>query len=647
MNAPNLGPTRPLKLRHSPRMLMLMVALAFVIAEAAHYFDAGSGLDQTYTDLWHRLSGVRYAPKHTTLVVVDEQSLARYPDDPLVFWPPLFARAAATLREAGATVIGIDFLFSITPENWLNKLNLSKNEALQQYDLAFRQELNAGRIVLVASIARGDPGKPDNLLLPHSDYLLSLPNTNLIAGVGLADLESDQDGAIRRFAIAPALNLPKDIAAGAPVLSFGALMAARAAGLNPAAYDWRLGSNAYNRESRHNISYVGPRGTIPRVSFYKLLEKNALNDPAVQALRGKVVIIGGDYLGMNDIHATPYSSAFSGRVGTAVTNMPGAEIQANIVETLLTGKLTEPTPHALRWLIEALVLLLAIAFYLRTTPWIGLITVAAGYVISLGIGYASFQRFLLFPAVHLQIGLLAGFFMVLGSRLTSEEREKARIRDMFEGYVSDDVVNMLLTSGERPDLNGQSMQITVLFSDIRNFTTITEKLTAHETVEFLNVYFERVINVILAEGGRIDKFIGDAVMAEFGVPYPYPDQALSALRAASGISKVATEFKNWMHNRFPDRDIPDFGVGVGIHTGSAVVGNLGSARRMEFTAIGDTVNVASRIEGETKNQSCVILASAETVRAAGGAAITGRYDTIKVKGRVEPVVVYEIIDVKS
>ena len=626
---------------------MVMAALAFVVAEAAYQAGAVSGLDQAYTDLWHRLSGVRYTPKHTALVVVDEESLARYPDDPLVFWPPLIARAAATLREAGVTVIGIDFLFSITPENWFSKLNLPRIDALQQYDLAFRQELNSGRIVLVSSIVRGDPGKPDNLLLPHADYLLSLPNMNLLAGVGLADLETDQDGAIRRFAIAPAVNLPKEIATGAPALAFAALLAARATGQDPATQEWRIGGYAYSGASRHNISYAGPQGTLPRLSFYKLLDKNALSDPAVQALRGKVVIIGGDYLGMNDMHSSPYSSSLAGRAGTSVAGMPGVEIQGNIVETLLSGNLTEPTPHAVRGLIEALVLLLAIAVCLRTTPWIGLAAVVAGCLLSLGIGYVSFQRFLLFPAAQLQLGLLSGFFMVLGSRLTREEREKARIRNMFEGYVSDDVVRMLLTSGQRPDLNGQSMQITVLFSDIRNFTSITEKLSAHETVEFLNVYFERVINVILAEGGRIDKFIGDAVMAEFGVPYPFADHAVSALRAAAGIRNVAKEFEAWMHTRFPDRDIPDFGIGVGIHTGFAVVGNLGSARRMEFTAIGDTVNVASRIEGETKSLSCVILASAETVRAAGEAAITGRHDKLKVKGRVEPVEVYEILDVRT
>ena len=260
---------------------------------------------------------------------------------------------------------------------------------------------------------------------------------------------------------------------------------------------------------------------------------------------------------------------------------------------------------------------------------------------------AAFQKFMLFPAAHLQLGLLSGFVMALGTRLTREEREKARIRNMFAGYVSDDVVNMLISSGQKLDMGGQSMHISVLFSDIRNFTTITEKLSAHETVEFLNVYFERVINVIRAEGGRIDKFIGDAVMAEFGVPYAFPDHAARALRAAVAMRNIAEDFKNWMHNRFPDLDLPEFGIGIGIHTGDAVVGNLGSAHRMEFTAIGDTVNVASRLESETKNLRYVIVASAQTVHAAGAGVVTGRHETIAVKGRSEPVEVYEVIDFKS
>jgi adenylate cyclase len=189
------------------------------------------------------------------------------------------------------------------------------------------------------------------------------------------------------------------------------------------------------------------------------------------------------------------------------------------------------------------------------------------------------------------------------------------------------------------------MRISVLFSDIRNFTTITEKLTAHEVVEFLNVYFSRAIEAIQAEGGRIDKFIGDAVMAEFGVPQAFPDHALRALRAAARMRGLAAEFRGWMRERFAGRNLPDFAIGIGIHTGEAVVGNIGSSKRMEFTAIGDTVNVASRLEGETKTFDCVIVASGETVRAAGDSVRTGRYESLKVKGRAEPVEAYEVTEV--
>src|SRR5262249_1117370 len=188
----------------------------------------------------------------------------------------------------------------------------------------------------------------------------------------------------------------------------------------------------------------------------------------------------------------------------------------------------------------------------------------------------------------------------------SEQREKARVKKMFQGYVSDDVVDMLLASEKKLDLEGETTHITVLFTDIRDFTTISETLTARETVEFLNVYFTRVVAVIVGEGGRTDKFIGDAVMAEFGVPYAFPDHAHRALRAAVRIRAVAGEFAGWMRQRFPDRGLPPFAIGVGVHAGSAVVGNVGSKTRMEYTAIGDTVNVASRLEGKTKDLKCVI-----------------------------------------
>jgi adenylate cyclase len=640
------GPSSKARLARLKRYLfpLLVVLVSMLVAEASHRSGLLETAEHLYSDLWHRASGVRYSPEHVALVVVDDQSLAEHGDDPMVFWTPLFARAASTLRHVGAAVVGIDFLFAITPENWIRKLNVASTDGLRDYDLAFRQELNSGRVVLVGAGVRGDPGQPDGLLLPHLDYLLSLPDTDFVSHLGLADLLSDRDGGTRRYQVAPRLNLPADLAEGAPRITMGALLAIRAAGLDAARKEWRIADQTIAVDRVSAISYAGPPGTIPRVSLSRVLAEGAADDPAVRAMKGKVVIVGADFQGMNDVHSTPYSASLIGRSGALMT---GAEIQANIAETLLSGRATEAVPAWLRWLLFFVFAGTTTWAYQKRSPWAGLGVLAGAAVLALLVAFVAFGQFRQVPVAHLQFGMLAAYVMAFGARLTREEREKARVKKMFKGYVSDSVVDMLLSSDQRLDLGGQSMRVTVLFSDIRNFTTISEKLTARETVEFLNAYFAKVIAVIVKEGGRIDKFIGDAVMAEFGVPYPFPDHALRALHAAVRLRETAKEFQGWMRTRFSDRDLPEFAIGIGVHTGDAVVGNLGSEVRMEYTAIGDTVNVASRLEGETKHLKCAIAASAEVVRQAGAKVETGLRQTISVKGRAEPIEVCEVLGIRE
>ena len=137
------------------------------------------------------------------------------------------------------------------------------------------------------------------------------------------------------------------------------------------------------------------------------------------------------------------------------------------------------------------------------------------------------------------------------------------------------------------NLGGETVPVTVMFSDIRNFTTISEKLAAHEVVEMLNAYFTKACEPILAEGGTVDKYIGDAVMAVFGSPVRHADHARRAVRAAVGMAQAAREFREWMLSRFPDRGLPEFGIGVGLYTGEAVIGDIGTPKRKEFTAIGE------------------------------------------------------------
>jgi adenylate cyclase len=620
--------------------VLVTFLLAFMVTEAGYRGGMLDTVEHIYSDWWHRLSGIRHQPEHVVLVTVDDASLAERSDDPLVFWTPHFAKAVSTLRQVGASAIGVDFLFATSAESWIARQRLQPNKHLANYDLTFRQELNSGDVVLVGSRVRGIPPNPDSLLLPLPEYLLSLPDFDMLPFVGLADLASDVDGVIRRYEIGPSLNIPEDVRLGAPQIALGALLAIRASAQSPSASVWKFGDKMVSLTADQLISYAGPPGTLKRVPISRLLSPGALDDPQVMGLRGKVVIIGGDFHGMNDVHATPYSGSLSGVAGGLMT---GPEIQANIVETLLSGRFTEEVPAGVRWLVSVLFLLSAMMAFRRLSPWGGLaaLFLACAGILLLAVGL--FQWYWLFPAAHLQFGMVAAYTMSYGRRLTSEERERARTRKLFQRYVSDNVVEMLLDSDRLPSLGGESATVSVLFSDIRNFTTISEKLEPHEVVEFLNRYFELVCAPILEQGGTIDKFIGDAVMVQFGAPLHYPDHAARALRAGVAMQKVASEFKDWMQHRFPGRNLPDFAIGIGIHSGEVVAGNVGSEKRTEYTVIGDTVNLASRLEGATKEFRCTMVASRETLNMAAGVVQTGRSDVIRVKGREAPVEIFEIV----
>ena len=614
-------------------VLLFAVVAGVGVATAASRLDAGRRADLVYYDLWHRLAGERFRPAHVALAIIDEPTLAEQRDTPLVFWTPLFARAAARLREAGATAIGFDFIFSASAESWLSSLPLADKSVAEQYGLPFRQEIARGATILAASRLGLQDGA-DEFLLPAPEYLLAIPGLDVAGHVALADLVADDDGGTRRFEAAPKLVLPKDVKPSeAPRLSLAALLAKRAGA-----------KDLPEDDARRLITYAGPPGTVPSVSLRTLLADDALSRPEVRALRGKAVLVGANYPGMNDVHFTPYASGLLGRSGSF---MAGAEIQASIAESLLSGRHTEPVPAWAAIAIAATLAAGAALAFAALSPWAGFAALALAALLAAMAGYALFAAFLVLPVASIQLGLAAAYGVSYGARLTREERERTRIGQMFGRYVSPQVVAHLVASPALPELGGRAQPVTVLFSDIRGFTTLSEKLSAPEVVEMLNTYFERACAAMLAEGGSIDKFIGDAIMVEFGAPLEQADHARRAIRAALALRRTALEFRPWMAARFPDRGLHEFDVGIGLHSGEAVVGNIGSSLRMEYTAIGDTVNLASRLEGATKEVGCAILASDATVQAAGPGVRTGKTDRIHVKGREQAVVVHEILDIET
>ncbi|MER2541677.1 MAG: adenylate/guanylate cyclase domain-containing protein [Azonexus sp.] len=613
--------------------VLILAFAALMLAEGLTRGDMLAGVERFYGDLWYRLAGQRAPLDKVALIKLDEATLADYPDEPLVFWGPRYAQAAAVLREAGAAVIGFDMLFSASPEQWLAKLGGLKADAARDFDQPFRRELASGKVVVAGMQTAQET------LLPAPDYLVAMPDFDAARFVGAADLMPDSDGTLRNFYPSPLVDRNKD---DLRLLSLPFLLAVHASQQSAATDSWQFGKRTIHLKDRITLAYAGPPGSVNSLSLRELLKPDALNNPRVQALRGKVVIIGASYGGMNDAHLTPY-----GRGLFEAPLMLGAEIQAQTVDALLSGRFVDELPAIWRVPLTALLVFPAALLWRRKRPLTGL----AILLLPLGVaglaGYVGFGAHLLVPVGHFQAAAFLAYAAIYGWRFTHGEQERERLRGIFSRYLEPKVVEALLNSEKLPQLGGEQLEMTVLFTDIRNFTTISEQLTAQEVVEMLNSYFGRACAVLAEEGACIDKFIGDAIMAEFGVPLKTPDHARRALFAAIKLKQVADEFTQWMHERFADRMLPEFAIGIGVHTGYAVVGNIGTAQRMEYTAIGDSVNLASRLEGMTKTVGCVILASRDTLESAGEGFTLGKSSTVTVKGRAQAVDVWEILGIEE
>lgn len=603
-----------------------------------------ASLEQRIQDIWFQWQDKRSDVQHVVIVEIDEATLAAYPDEPLVFWTEKLATAAVKLRQMGAGPIGIDMLLSISPERWFEKLGGQLREAARDFDQPLRMQINSGQLILAGS-RYGSGNVINDYLLPSPDYLLALPDFDVTRYVGLADLVTESDGVVRRFEVMPSgPHQDAKVLEGLPSLGFPSLLALHASGQDTAASKWNIGNQLITRDfARRPIPFLGPTGSFPVVMLKTLLTAD-IHDASLQRLvKGKVVLIGLGP-GLGDDHHTPFTSRMTpGRGGL----MSGAEIHANVIESLLSGQRLEKLQTIPRLLAMLMFSVAAVLSFALIPASMG---VALGFgigLLALGSGYQVFLAGTLIPVVHLILCVAMAWLVVMLWRLSGEEKERQRLRQLFGRYVSNQVVTELLRSETRPELGGTSQVITVLFSDIRNFTTISEKLSAKEVVEMLNTYFEKVCSVMQAQGGSIDKFIGDAIMVEFGSPLPVNDHALRAAKAAIELASLATEFAQWIVQRFPERGLPPFAVGIGLHSGEAVVGNIGASFRMEYTAIGDTVNLASRLEGATKDLGCIILASEATVTAVGSALLCGKTDVIHVKGRLESVSVFEILGLKE
>jgi len=362
------------------------------------------------------------------------------------------------------------------------------------------------------------------------------------------------------------------------------------------------------------------------VSYSDLYEdfnrEHAQRDPT--EFRDKIVIVGSAATGMFDLKPTPLSE-----------NYPGAEILATALDNLKNQTWMRVAPQ---WVPLLIALLVMAAIYLAFsrgahTFEVGLATLGV-LVLLLAASYVAITQRLVLPALMPVVFGATLYFACALHEYLKERRARLRAVDYFSRFVNPHVVKDLLAHGGLSK-EGESRDITVLFSDIRGFTTLSETRTPVEVVSILNRYFGRQVEAIFRYGGCLDKFIGDAIMAFWGAPLDDADHAKHAVMAALEMSKALEQFKLELGELGAS-----FDIGIGIHSGPAVVGIIGSENKREYTAIGDTVNLASRIEGLTKGVAR-LLVSEDTMRACAAAFDFVDRGSYKVKGREKEVRLYE------
>lgn len=379
------------------------------------------------------------------------------------------------------------------------------------------------------------------------------------------------------------------------------------------------------------VPYRGPFRTFRYISVTDVLHERA--DAA--ALEQAVVLLGTSAAGLLDLRTTPVGRAY-----------PGVEVHASLVSGMLDRRIRQKAPYyaGIETVMLALIALLMATVFPRLAPMAGAALALALGAVVLGLGWVLWDGALfimplgvplLFTAVLFTVQVLYGYFV--------ESRRARDISRMFGEYVPPEIVSEMAERGGSVSMDGEEREMTVLFSDVRGFTSISEKLDARELSELMNQFLTPLTRVIQKHRGTIDKYMGDAIMAFWGAPLPDPGHAANALQAGMEMIKAV----RGLDEAFARRGWPPLAIGVGLNTGVMRVGNMGSEFRRAYTVMGDAVNVGSRIEGLTKEYGVSVICSQTTRKQAPADWAFRELDRVCVKGKKEPVTIYEPLGPKE
>ncbi len=381
-------------------------------------------------------------------------------------------------------------------------------------------------------------------------------------------------------------------------------------------------------KQRFLVDFIGPPGSFRRYSladvFYKRVPRSSF--------RGKLVLIGATSPDLHDDYFVPTSK------GKA---MPGVEIHANLIQALINRNfLKQEHPVSVIAVIFFLSIILGLVFFVsKKIAGLLLPLLIIGYVFFCVI---AFGYGVILNIVYPPLALAAVFISEILLSYLEEKKAKLQIRNAFSKYVSPAVLDDVMADPKKLRLGGVRKDITVFFSDIRGFTSISEKLSPEKLVHLLNEYLSAMTDIIMRHEGVVDKYIGDAIMAFWGAPLPQKDHAVLACSTSLDMLKKLNDLnKEWKKDRFPE-----IKIGIGLNSGPAVIGNMGSYERFDYTAMGDTINLGSRLESLTKQYGVRIIISESTkklIDKAGAGFVTRKLDLVRVKGKQKPVVIFELV----
>ncbi len=615
----------------------LLLLVIFIGLQVFFLTDFWVHFDYKIYDTFTQMRGTEEISNDVLIVNIDQDT---FDSIETCSWPyprTLYAKLIDNIFQAGAKLLIIDIEFT------------EPRDAVEDSLLAATCAKYRDRIVLAGSVIREQ----------HAGYIHErvVPPIKPLqdAGIpwGVVNIHTDADGFVRHYSLFQKYREQNYYSLG--VLGLALLnnghdrMLTNITDGNPFKIEGedefvipKFGTNTAM------IHFYGPTSTFPWVPLYQVVDDITFDISdfdldsyenhiiADSVLQDKIVLLGTTLKEHHDYFSTPFYSGLT----------PGVEIHANFVEMCLDHETIKRFPF-IWWLAIQFALFVILSYiFIRISPSISLILSIVLIVLCMGGTYLLLTKLNTFaPNLELPVLVLLLYFISLLRHYIRTSREKKQIRNAFRQYMAPDLVNELLKHPEKLKYGGEEKVISVLFSDIRSFTTYTESHEARETVMMLREYLTAMVDVIIRHKGTLDKFVGDEIMALFGVPVELENHALTACRVALEMRVVLDK----LQDKWRQEGKQIFEIGIGVNSGPATVGNLGSEQIFDYTAIGDNINLGARLEALNKEYDAEhkIILSERTLALVKDDVDVRYLGEVKVKGKEEAVKIYSLIGLKE